>query len=117
MAVSWPVGVNTDAYGMETDPGNNVIRVEFESGKARTMQRNSVAKKVHSFMLTMEDDGADGEYQTFLTWWEEDLLSGTLSFNFPNLITHSGLKEYRPTGAFSVSGQKWKELSLSVEEM
>lgn len=117
MAVAWPIGVNTNAYGMDTAPGDNVVRVEFESGKARTYTKNTIPKKVHSFMLTLKDDGAGSEYRTFLAWWSTTLASGALSFIFPDLVTHSGTKEYRALEQFSVSGQLWKEISLTVEEM
>lgn len=118
MAVAWPDGVNTDAYGMDSSPGNNVERVEFESGKARTFIKNTAPKKVHSFLLSMEDVGSGSEYKTFVTWWDTSLASGSLSFTFPNLITHSGTKEYRSVdGTYSVSGQKRKEVALTVEEI
>ena len=117
MAVSWPSGVNTDAYGMDTGGGDNVTYVEFESGKARSYLKNSAPKKVFSFVIAMEDIGGTSEYKTFLTWWDTVLLSGALSFNFPNLVTHSGMKEYRMTDTYSASGQKLKEVKFSVEEM
>lgn len=117
MATTWPVGVNQKAYGMDTAPGDNVERVEFESGKARTFQKNSINKKRHSFMLNMVDDGIDSEYRTFVNWWDYNLASGSLSFFFPDLITHSGNTEYRPTGQYSVVGQKFKEVTIEVEEM
>ena len=91
--------------------------VEFESGKARTFQKNSVNKKRHSFMLDLIDDGVDGEYATFVNWWDYNLASGSLSFFFPDLITHSGNTEYRPTGQYSAVGQKHKEVTIEVEEM
>lgn len=117
MAVSWPSGVNTDAYGMDTGGGDNVVSVEFESGKARTYLKNSAPKRVFSFIIEMEDVGASSEYKTFLSWWNTTLLSGALSFLFPNLITHSGLVEYRMVQTYSASGLKSKEVKFSVEEM
>lgn len=118
MAVAWPLSVNQKAYGMETSPGENVERVEFESGKARTFLKNSVGKKVHSFMLDLEDVGDTSEYKTFLKWWEDDLASGSLSFLFPDLITHDADKEYRSVdGTFSATGQRKKTITFSVEEM
>ena len=117
MAVAWHPDVNQKAYGMDTAPMENVERVEFESGKARTYLKNTAAKKTHSFMLKLEDDGADSEYRKFVTWWEYTLLGGSLSFYFPNLITHDGYTEYRPIGTYSATGQKWKEVSITVEEM
>lgn len=70
-----------------------------------------------SFLIEMEDIGASSEYKTFLAWWDNTLQSGALSFLFPNLITHSGLVEYRATQTYSSTGQKRKEVKFSVEEM
>lgn len=117
MAVSWPSGVNQDVYGMDIGGGDNVAKIEFESGKSRTYLKNSAPKKVFAFVIDMEDIGASSEYKLFTSWWENTLLSGALSFYFPDLITHSGLKEYRTTDTYSAVGQKHKEVKLSVEEM
>lgn len=115
MAVSWPVGVNTDAYGMDTSPIENVERIQFESGKERTYLKNSVGRKAHSFMLSMRDDGAGSEYRTFVAWYDSTLLSGALTFMFPDLVIHTGLREYALI-EYSASGQLRKELTLTVEE-
>lgn len=117
MAVAWHPDVNKKAYGMDASTIENVERVEFESGKARTFLKNTAAKKTHSFMLKMEDVGDNSEYKTFVTWWETTLLGGALSFVFPDLITHDSDTEYRPIGTYSATGQKWKEVSITVEEM
>jgi hypothetical protein len=115
MAVAWPATVNTDAYGLETTPIENVERILFESGKERTYLKNSSGRKRHAFMLSMEDVGDDSEYKTFLDWYNDTLLSGSLTFNFPNLITHTGTKEYKLLN-YTASGQKRKEVTLEVEE-
>lgn len=117
MAIAWASEVNTDAYGMETDGGDNVERVEFESGKNRTYLKNTSPKKVHAFMLSMDDVGVDSEFKKFVYWFENSLKSGALSFMFPDLVTHTGEKEYRLIGSYSASGQHKKEISLTVEEM
>jgi hypothetical protein len=117
MAVAWHPDVNKKAYGMDTAPIENVERVEFESGKARTYLKNTAAKKTHSFMLKLEDVGDNSEYKKFVAWWETNLLGGALSFYFPDLITHDSDTEYRPIGTYSATGQKWKEVSITVEEM
>ena len=117
MAVARHPDVNQKAYGMDTAPMENVERVEFESGKARTFLKNTAAKKTHSFMLKMDDVGDNSEYKKFVSWWSGTLLGGALSFYFPNLITHDGYTEYRPIGTYSATGQKWKEVSITVEEM
>ena len=115
--VTWPATVNTDAYGMESTPIENVERIEFESGKSRTYLKNSAQKKQFSFLLTMKDVGASSEYKDFVEWWDNTLLSGSLSFGFPDLITHTGTTEYRPIAVYSATGQKRKEVTLTVEEM
>lgn len=117
MAVAWHPDVNQRAYGMDTSPINNVERVEFESGKARTFRKNTAVKKSHSFMLTLKDDGDDSEYKKFLLWWDTTLQGGALSFWFPDLITHDGDTEYRPLEDFSATGQLYKEITMTVEEM
>lgn len=117
MAVAWSTSVNTDAYGLDIGGGDNVERIEFESGKARTFLKNSAPKKVYAFVLSMDDVGGTSEFKAFVSWWEGALMSGSLSFLFPNLLTHSGNGEYRAVGSYSVAGQKRKEVSLSVEEM
>ena len=106
MAVAWHPDVNKKAYGMDTAPMENVERVEFESGKARTFLKNTAAKKTHSFMLKMDDVGDNSEYKKFVAWWEYTLLGGSLSFYFPDLITmmatrSTGLSEHIPQPAKS----------------
>lgn len=115
MAVAWPATVNSNAYGMDTTLIENVERIQFESGKERTYLKNSRGRKQHSFIVAMEDVGADSEFKTFLTWYDDVLLSGALTFLFPNLITHSGTKEYRLIN-YTANGQKRKEVTLEVEE-
>ena len=115
--VAWPSGVNQNVYGMEASPKENVERIEFESGKARTYLKNSAQKKVFSFMLTLNDVGAESEYKTFTEWWDEVLLSGANSFYMTDLITHTGNTEYRAISGYSATGQREKEISLTVEEM
>lgn len=115
--VSWPAEVNQGAYGMEATLIDNVERVEFDSGKARTYLKNSAQKKLFSFLLSMEDVGPASEYKAFVSWWDDVLLSGSLSFGFPDLITHTGTTEYRPMSNYSATGQRRKEVTIAVEEM
>lgn len=116
MAVAWPLAVNTDAYGMDTAPVENVERIQFESGKDRVYLKNSRGRKQHTFLLAMNDVGAASEYKQFIEWYENTLKSGSLSFTFQNLVTHSGTKEYRLLD-YSATGQRVKEVSITVEEM
>lgn len=116
MAVSWPVGVNTDAYSMDKEPNDNVETIRFESGKLRTYLKNSVGKKQFSFLLSFDDTTVGGEYDLFVAWWDEVLLSGSLSFYFPDLRKRDQLTEYYALGDYGSSGQNPKEVSLTVEE-
>ena len=47
--VQWADGVNKKAYGMSIGEVDNIIYTEFESGKARTRKRNSIANGRYSF--------------------------------------------------------------------
>lgn len=115
--VAWPQDVNQKAYGMSTEYEDNLVKIQFDSGKERTYLKNSSPKKEFSFNLRFEDSGVNSEYKKFLNWYENVLLSGSQSFEFPNLITHSGTAEYKMTDTPSARGQKYKEVSFSVIEM
>jgi hypothetical protein len=115
MAIAWPGAVNTDAYGMDTSPIQNVERIMYESGKERVYLKNSRGRKQHTFIIDMEDVGATSEYKAFITWFNDTLLSGALTFDFPDLITHSGTREYRMLD-YGATGQRMKEVSITVEE-
>lgn len=117
MAVNWCQNVNTDAYGMDDGADDNLETVTFESGKKRTFLKNSAPKMIFTFTLNMKDDKtANCEYRRFWEWWKNTLLSGSLSFYFPNLLTHSGYGEYKMTAVPSANGQKNKVVTISVEE-
>lgn len=118
MAVSWPDGVNTDAYGMDTGYEDNTEVVEMKSGRRVTYLRNSSPRKVFTFSLRMSDqDGTSGEYQTFLSWYENTALSGSETFYFPDLINHTDTTEYMFNGTPTARGQGWKEVTISVTEI
>lgn len=110
---NWPGTVNTDFYGLTTSVKDNLQTVEFESGAKRTYLKSSEAKKTYSFSLTL---WTLEEEEAFWSWYDDTILSGSLSFGLTDLLTGKGTTEYRLTGQPSVSGQYPKELSLSVEE-
>ena len=92
--------------------------IQFESGRARTYLKNSKATNIFSFLLTFEDHtGAGSEYKRFLDWWDNSLHGLAGSFEFPDLITHTGTKEYRAIEDYNVTGQKFKEVSLTVSNV
>ena len=117
MAVSWPAAVNTKAYGMDTGYEDNTEVIQMKSGRRVVYLKNSAPRRVFSFSLTMNDQGADSEYKTFLSWYANTAKSGAETFLFPNLITHSGNTEYMFNGTPSARGQKNKEVTISVIEI
>lgn len=114
--VAWDEQVNMDAYGLDISGGDNLVTTEFESGKKRSYKKNSVGKKIFSFNLRMYDIGSNSEFKRFVMWWDNVLHSGAETFAFPDLLNRGYMTEYRVTESYSANGQKWKEVSLSVEE-
>ena len=112
--VLWPAGVNKSAYGMNTGVKENIKTTEFESGKSRTFLRNSAPKHTFSFNI---DFWSDEEERAFWTWYDNVLLSGSESFLFPDLFTHTGTTEYIMTDTPAVSGQMPKTVSITVREV
>lgn len=96
---------------------SNRKEISFESGKKRYYMLNTAPKKSFKYTVTMIDDGsATCEFRRFLFWYENTLLSGTETFLFTNLVTHSGTAEYRMTSEPSWSGQLIKEVTINVQE-
>ena len=120
MAQAWNTYVNTDAYGQDGGFKDNREQVDFKSGRTVYYLKNSKAPKTHAVQISMDDSTAvDGktEFEWFLYWWENTIKSGTLSFLFPDVITHSGTKEYHMTESPAWKGQKKKEISFKLEEV
>lgn len=117
MAVAWPDGVNTRAYGMETGYLENTEAVEMKSGRRVVYLKNSSPRKAFSFNLYLNDQGSNSEYKKFMQWYENTARSGSENFMFPDLITHSGTKEYQFSGTPTARGQKNKEVTISVVEI
>lgn len=116
MAKNWSTAVNTKAYGLDTAPIENIEFTEYKSGRKIARLKNSTPKNSFSFMLRMEDAGAASEYKVFLRWYADVIKSGAETFLFPDLITHTGLCEYRML-SYSAKGQRIKEISLQFEEV
>ncbi len=117
MAVSWPAGVNTKAYGMDTGFEENTEVIEMKSGRRVAYLRNSSPRRTFTFSIRMNDVGAGSEYKTFLSWYANTAMSGAVTFLFPNLITHTGNGEYMFNGTPSARGQRYKEVTISCIEI
>jgi len=117
MSVQWPAGVNTKAFGMTTGYVENTETVEMKSGRRVVYLKNSSPRKSFSFRLRMTDDGSGSEYRTFLSWFENTAKSGAENITFPDLVSHSGTKEYQFTEPPQATGQLYKEVTISVMEI
>lgn len=115
MAQNWNSNVNTDFFNLTTFPEDNVIRIGYESGRESTCLKNSTPKKQHSFTLLLWNRT---EELAFWDWYENTILSGTLSFILTNLLSRTGNKEYKMTSVPTVeSGAYPKELTINVKEV
>ena len=117
MAVTWPSQVNTAAYGMDTGYEDNTEVIQMKSGRRVVYLKNSTPRRVFTFSLRMHDVGASSEYKTFLSWYNNTARSGSETFTFPNLITHTGLGEYMFNGTPTARGQRYKEVTISCIEI
>lgn len=122
MAEQWSAHVNTRFYGQDGGYSENTEKVEFKSGRTINYLKNSVPKKTHSLNLTVQDKGTpkiDGktEFEHFLDWYENTIKSGTIPFYLTDIITGSGEKLYRIKEAPNWTGQKYKEVSIELEEV
>lgn len=120
MAQEWNSHVNTKLYGQDGGYNDNREKVEFKSGRTIFYKKNSAPKKTHALNLSLNDSAiVDGktEFQWFIYWYEYTIESGTLSFNLTDIVAHSGTKEYLLTETPKWSGQRTKEINLTLEEV
>ncbi len=114
MAQSWPSGVNRKFYGLSTGVEKNTKEIEFESGKKRTYLLNSTPRKTFRVSLSLE---SKAEETAFWGWYENDILSGSLSFVLPDFIALDHDTEYKLTSTPTTEGQYPKKLTLEMEEV
>lgn len=120
MAAEWSAYVNTRFYGQDGSYKENTEKVEFKSGRTVEYLKNSVPKKTHALNLSLKDKGTpktDGktEFEHFLDWYENTAKSGTVPFYLTDIITGSGMRLYK-IKVDGWTGQKYKEISLTLEE-
>lgn len=118
----WNAHVNTKFYGQDGSYNDNTEKVEFKSGRTISYLKNSVPKKTHALQLRVKDKGfpkVDGktEFEWFLYWYENTIKSGTLPFYLTDLVTGSGTKAYKLTEKPNWRGQRYKEISINIEEL
>jgi hypothetical protein len=122
MAENWDSHVNTKFYGQDSSYNENTEKVEFKSGRTIRYLKNTLPKKKHIVNIQCKDKGTaktDGktEFEWFLYWYENTIKSGTKSFYLTDIVTGNETKEYIITEVPSWTGQKYKEISLTLEEV
>lgn len=101
-------------FGMDTEPSENVEETVFESGKSRYTLKNSSAKLIHSFSFLIS---SKEEELSFWNWYNTILLSRTQTVGLIDLVSHSGVKEYRMIKEPQIQNSQYpKECSVSVKE-
>ena len=121
MAQNWSKFVNKNFYGQDGSYKDNTETVEFKSGRTIRYLKNSVPKKTHAVNLRCKDKGTlkiDGktEFEWFLNWYESTARSGAEPIYLTDITSGTGVKQY----LIKVSGwkgQKYKEISLQLEEV
>lgn len=120
MSVSWPTNVNSDFYGMDASPEENRTQIKYKSGRTIYHRKNSKQKITHAVKLRLEDstigDDTCTEFTRFLAWYEDTNCSGTAAVSLTDIELQSGTKDYYCT-LTGFSGQKYKELDLTLEEV
>ncbi len=122
MAKEWCEHVNKKFYGQDGGFKENTEKIEFKSGRTVLYLKNSRAAKTHTLNLQCADKGTDRiegktEFEWFLYWFENEIKSGTESFMLPDIITGDGEKEYMITEPPTWNGQRYKEISLTLQEV
>jgi len=116
---TWSNKVNDNFYGADSTYKDNIEQITFNSGRVIQYLKNSSPKKSISVMLSVNDvnlNSGKTEFEWFLDWFENTLLSGAETLTHTDLVTGSGNKTYHLIGSPSWTGQAIKEISLSFEE-
>lgn len=114
----WPNNVNNDFYGLDGTPEDNREQVKYKSGRTIYYKKNSLQKISHAVLLRLNDSvKTDGEteFERFLSWYETTAGSGTVPVTLTDIEAKTGTKDYYVT-ITSWNGQRYKELSLTLEE-
>lgn len=120
MAQNWSAYCNADAYGQDGGYEDSREEVKFKSGRTIFYNKNSRPKKTHALNFRFDDSRKTNgrtEFEHFLDWYENTIKSGTIPFYLTDIITGNGSKLYRLKETPSWSGQKYKEITLTLEEV
>ncbi len=116
---TWPSNVNNKFYGLDATPEENREQVKYKSGRTIYYKKNSAQKVTHAVLLRVNDSIKDlnnkTEFIRLIEWYEATAGSGTVPVTLTDLETKTGTKDYFVTiGGWS--GQRFKELTLTLEE-
>lgn len=117
---AWADNVNTNFYGLDGSPVENREGTKFKSGRVVYRKINTTQKLTHTVNLWLNDSDKDSnnktEFKRFLDWNETTNGSGTVPITLTDIETKTGTKDYYVTLG-NWSGQKNKEISLTLEEV
>lgn len=119
MAQNWSDKVNKKFYALDGSYRANTESVEFASGRRITHLKNSVPTKAFAVSILLDDtklQEGKTEFEHFLFWWENVILSGSESFYLTDIVSGKGIKEYCLTEPPKWTGQGKKEVTLQIEE-
>ena len=77
---TWPAGVNEDYLldSVNEETEDAVERTSFQEGPDNTRRKSSAVPRKISGVILMRAD----EYETFYTWFKNDLAMGALTFDW-----------------------------------
>lgn len=116
---TWDSTVNNNFYGLDAAPEENRAQIKFKSGRTIYHRLNSTIKQIHEVKLRVNDSIKDTngktEFVRFLEWYEGTNGSGTVPITLTDIERKTGTKNYY-VSLGNWNGQKYKELSLTLEE-
>jgi hypothetical protein len=116
---AWDNTINSKFYGQDATPEENRQQVKYKSGRVIYYKLNSAQKTTHAVLLRLNDSKKDGngktEFERFLEWNETTNGSGTVPIELTDIIKKTGTKNYY-VHLGNWSGQRYKEIALTLEE-
>jgi hypothetical protein len=116
---TWPESVNNKFYGLDANAVENREATKYKSGRVIYHKINSAQKVNHTVLLYLDDAIKDGngktEFTRFLDWNETTNGSGTVPITLTDIETKTGTKNYYVVIG-NWSGQRYKEIALTLEE-
>jgi len=116
---TWASNVNNDFYGLDGSAVENREATKYKSGRVIYRKINTAQKITHSVLLRLEDSVKDTngktEFTRFLDWYETTAGSGSVPVTLTDIEAKTGTKDYYVL-AGNWSGQRYKEIALTLEE-